>query len=68
MKAGIVDPNGKNIINAFRIDHNGVLAASPVASLLPMEFHEESTAAALATAHAYECIPSIGPRVATTLR
>jgi hypothetical protein len=32
MKAGVVDPNGKNIINAFRIDHNGVLSASPVAS------------------------------------
>lgn len=32
MKAGVVNPNGKNIINAFRIDHNGVLSASPVAS------------------------------------
>jgi hypothetical protein len=32
MKTGVVDANGNNIINAFRIDNNGVLSASPVAS------------------------------------
>jgi 6-phosphogluconolactonase (cycloisomerase 2 family) len=32
MVGGVVDANGKNIINAFRIDHNGVLSDSPVAS------------------------------------
>jgi hypothetical protein len=29
---GFADANGNNIINAFRIDRNGVLSASPVAS------------------------------------